>query len=96
MLYDKNITTFMLQLCYDKNSRQTLANHSLRPATLLRKGLWHRCFPVNFAKFIRTPFIIEHLWWLLLVFAILEPFSNKVAGLFNRIPMVTHSDSSLQ
>ena len=27
---------------------------------------WHRCFPVNFAKFLRTPFIIEHLWWLLL------------------------------
>ena len=19
-------------------------------------GLWHRCFPVNFAKFLRTPF----------------------------------------
>ena len=38
----------------------------LRPATLLKKVLWHRCFPVNFAKFLRTPFIIEHLWWLLL------------------------------
>ena len=25
----------------------------------------HRCFAVNFAKFIRTPFIREHLWWLL-------------------------------
>ena len=20
-------------------------------------GLWHRCFPVNFAKFLRTPFL---------------------------------------
>ena len=29
----------------------------LRPATLLKKRLWHRCFPVNFAKFIRTPFL---------------------------------------
>ena len=29
--------------------------------------LWHRCFPVNFAKFLRTPFLTEHLWWLLLV-----------------------------
>ena len=29
---------------------------SLRPATLLKKRLWHRCFPVNFAKFLRTPF----------------------------------------
>ena len=24
------------------------------------------CFPVNFAKFLRTPFFIGHLWWLLL------------------------------
>ena len=28
----------------------------LRPATLLKKRLWHRCFPVNFAKFLRAPF----------------------------------------
>ena len=24
------------------------------------------CFPVNFAKFLRTPIFKEHLWWLLL------------------------------
>ena len=29
----------------------------LRPATLLKKSLWHRCFPVNFAKFLITPFL---------------------------------------
>ena len=29
----------------------------LRPATLLKKRLWHRCFPVNFAKFQRAPFL---------------------------------------
>ena len=29
----------------------------LRPATLLNKRLWHRCFPVNFVKFRRTPFL---------------------------------------
>ena len=38
----------------------------LRPTTLLRKRLWHRCFLMNFAKFLRTPLLIEHLWWLLL------------------------------
>ena len=43
----------------------------LRPAILLKKRLWHSCFPVNFAKFLRTPFFIEHLWWLLLM---LEPW----------------------
>ena len=39
---------------------------SIRPATLLKKRLLHRYFPVNFAKFLRTPFFIERLWWLLL------------------------------
>ena len=33
----------------------------LRPATLLKNRLWHRCFPVDFAKFLRTPFVTEHL-----------------------------------
>ena len=37
-----------------------------RPATLFKKRLWQRCYPVNFVKFLRTPFFIEHLWWLLL------------------------------
>ena len=32
----------------------------------IKKSFWHSCFPVNFVKFLRTPFIIEHLWWLLL------------------------------
>ena len=30
---------------------------SMRPATLLKKRLWHRCIPVNFAKFLRTPIL---------------------------------------
>ena len=38
----------------------------VRPATLLKKRPWHRCFPVNFANFLRTPFSTEHLRWLLL------------------------------
>ena len=29
----------------------------LRPATLLKKRLQHRCFLVNFAKFLRAPFL---------------------------------------
>ena len=42
----------------------------LRPATLLKKRLWHRCFPVNFTKFLRTTFFIEHVWWLLLYISV--------------------------
>ena len=36
-----------------------------RPAILLKRRLLHWCFPVNFTEFLRTPFYIEHLWWLL-------------------------------
>ena len=39
---------------------------STRPATLLKKRLWHMCFPVNFPKFLETPFLTEHLRWMLL------------------------------
>ena len=41
----------------------------LKPATLLKKRLWHRCFLMNFEKFLRTPFLKEH-WLLTLKFTI--------------------------
>ena len=37
-------------LFFNKNTGQM-------PATLLKKRLWHRCIPVNFAEFLRTPFL---------------------------------------
>ena len=36
-------------------------------AFLLKKGIWHRCFPVNFAKFLRIPFLQNTSRWLLLL-----------------------------
>ena len=48
----------------------------LRLATLLKKRLWHRCFPVYFAKFLRTPFLQNTFGWLLLTF-------NRYANLKN-------------
>ena len=47
----------------------------LKPATLL-KSFWHKCFPVNFAKFLRTPFFKEHLQWLHLNIALREKCPN--------------------
>ena len=38
-----------------------LTGKQFRPATLLKKSPWHSCFPVNLAKFLRTPFFTEHL-----------------------------------
>ena len=42
-----------------KNLAKLTGKHlcqSLWPGTLLKKRLWHRRFPVNFAKYLRTPF----------------------------------------
>ena len=56
----------------------------LRPTTLLKKRLWHRCFSVNFKKFLRTPFLTAHLQWLLLSHVApaceynLETFNKKI------------------
>ena len=41
---------------WSKNTAKKAPFTGLRPATLLKKRLWHRCFSVNFAKFLRTPF----------------------------------------
>ena len=41
---------------------QSLYFNKVRPATLLKQRLWRRCFPMNFAKFLRTPFFAKHFW----------------------------------
>ena len=35
----------------------------LRPATLLKKRIWHRCFPLNIVKFLRTPLVTASHYW---------------------------------
>ena len=29
-----------------------------------KKRLWHSCIPMNFTKFLRKLFFMEHLWWM--------------------------------
>ena len=52
---------------------------SERPATLLKKRLRHKCFPVNFVKFL-TPFLTEHLWWLRLEWIIEDSDLTNTIG----------------
>ena len=56
----------------------------LRPVTLLKKRLWHRCFPVNFVKYLRTPFFTEHLRWLLL------KFYNNYYNIFLKVKFILY------
>ena len=60
----RNFTKFTGKRLYQSLIFNTAA--ALRPETLLKKRLWHRFFPVNFAKFLRIPSRTEHLRWLLL------------------------------
>ena len=89
----------MLQLCYDKNSRQTLANHRLEACNFIKKEILTQVLSCEFCEiykntfYYRTPLVAAS--GVVINFAILERFSNKVAGLFNRIPMVAPSDFSL-
>ena len=86
MLYDKNVAAFMLQLCYDKNSRQTLANHRLEACNFIKEETPAQVLSCEFCEiykdtfYYRTPLVAAS--GVLINFAILEPFSNKVAGLF--------------
>ena len=43
------------------SARVSFFNKVADPATLLKKRLWHRCFPVNFANFFKNTNFKEHL-----------------------------------
>ena len=68
MFYKKDVLRNFAKFAGKHQSQRLIFNKVavLRTATLLKKNLWHRCFPANFAEYIRTPFLTEHIWWLLL------------------------------
>ena len=78
----------MLQLCYDKNSRQTLANHKPEACNFIKKETLAQVFSCEFCEIYKSTFYYRTTLVaasdVLTNFAILEPFSNKVAGLFQQ------------
>ena len=67
-----------------KHLCQNLFLYSL--STLVKKRLWHRCFPVNFAKVLRTPFLQNTSRRLLLNWV--HPYLQLSINIFsmNKIP----------
>ena len=55
----------------------------LRP--LLKKRLWLRCFPVDFVKFLRTPYLQYAFRWLFLSRAILNEMSHLWQNAYNAV-----------
>ena len=43
-----------------RNFAKFTGKHLCRSLLRLCRTLWHICFPVNFTKFLRTPFLEEH------------------------------------
>ena len=62
---------------------ETLSRGCLRLATLIKKRPWHRCIPVSFAKFLRTPFLTEQLRWLLLIH-IINKLNSRLRFLYQQ------------
>ena len=65
-----------------KHLRQSLffnkvAGLGPKACIFIKKRPWYRYFHVKFEKFLRIPFLIEHLWWLLL-FSIITSCLSKV------------------
>ena len=63
--HDPHITSVPEKTSHDDEYLRRIyrRNHvSLRPATLLKKRLWHICFLVSFVKFFINTFFTEHLW----------------------------------
>ena len=50
----------------------------LRVATLLKKKIWHKCFPVYFKKFLRTPYLQNTSERLLLVLFVARFFMFSI------------------
>ena len=53
----------------------------LKACNFIKKRLQHRCFPLNIAKFLKTAFFIEHLYWLLLFMLVLCSYFEEKAVL---------------
>ena len=84
----KKVLLKILQNFQEKHLCQSLFFNKVTKETLAQ------CFPVNFAKFLRTPIFIEHLLWLLL--NILKTVqTNSQTGIFDRQNIVNVSLSSL-
>ena len=69
-----------------KHMRQSLSG--LRPTTLLKKRVWHRCFPV---KFFRTPFLQYTSEWPFLILSYFTCFTAYITPEYGfSLPIFSH------
>ena len=75
-----------------KISQNSQENTCDRVSFLIKLQVCHRCFPVNFVKFLRTHFFTERLRWLLLLLGgdklIVEYSESNFEYVFLTYPML--------
>ena len=80
LLFLKVYLEEVIRRCSVKNMLLKISQNSQENTCVrvyfLKKRLFHGCFPVNFVKFLRTPFCTEHLRWLLLYIFSYKKFTS--------------------
>ena len=66
----------------------------MSPETLLKKKLKHRCFPVNFAKFLRTPFLQNMSGRLLLECISIQMWGENIFNMIHDLLISLHKIQS--
>ena len=54
----------------------------------IKKGTLAQVFPVNFEKFLRIPFLTEHLCWLLLLFFVKLQRKFAISEIIHRLSAI--------
>ena len=72
-------------LFFNKVSGLFLIKLQALACIIIKKGLWHRCFPVSFCKVLWTTFLIKHFRWLLLKLLLAYSFSCNLTPEISRV-----------
>ena len=67
MFYKNGVLRNLVKFTEKHLCQSLFSINFLLPKALLKKRPSYRCFPMNFAKVLRTPLFIEHHRWLLLI-----------------------------
>ena len=62
------------------------------PCSFIKKETLAQGFPDNFAKFLRTPFLTERLWWLLLCASYSQIRDQGYDGKQSLSALMTHAE----
>ena len=68
-IYQKQPLVFCKKRCSQKFRKIHRKTPMPEACSFIKKTLWHRCFPLNFSKFLRTPSLQNTSWRLLLIYA---------------------------